>query len=249
MVVKTKRGSQMQRRMVIAALPIVIIATLLVSEVAAQAILPVKKSKFYVGPLISSARGIPTSSAATSFTVPDLTCPSSSATTGITFGSGIYSAESNWVSAGGVVAECQAGVPVYSAQVIIDNDVTSLSVTPAAGDTVSTSVNIVPGQTQVTVDDITQGSNTTMTDPAGSLATYLLLGADVDRNPSVTGVPNFGKVKFTNASFNGKAAGKATGVKIADLYSGKVLEVTSSQLTHKGTGFTENFVSSGGTGA
>ena len=43
----------MQRRLMIAALPIVIIATLLVSEVAAQAILPVKKSKFYVGPLIA----------------------------------------------------------------------------------------------------------------------------------------------------------------------------------------------------
>ncbi len=148
-----------------------------------------------------------------------------------------------------MVAECQAGVPVYTAQVIIDNDVTALPVTPAAGDAVSTTVNIVPGQTQVTVDDITQNSSTTMTDAAGSLATYLLLGADVDRNPAVTGVPNFGKVKFTNASFNGKAAGQSSGVKIADLYSGKTLEVTSSQLTHKGTGFTENFVSSGGTGA
>ena len=28
-----------------------------------------------------------------------------------------------------------------------------------------------------------------------------------------------------------------------------MLEVTSSQLTHKGTGFTEKFVSSGGTGS
>ena len=197
----------MQRRMMIAAMPIIIIATLLVSEVAAQAILPVKKNKFYVGPLISltePARRYAKSAAATTFTVPSLAAPAaSSAMTGITFGSGIYSAKSNWVSAGGVVAECQAGVPVYSAEVIIDNDVTTLSVTPAAGDTVSTSVNIVPGQTQVTLDDITQSSNTTMSAPAGSLATYLLLGADVDRNPSVTGVPNFGKVKFTNASFNG----------------------------------------------
>ena len=64
----------------------------------------------------------------------------------------------------------------------------------------------------------------------------------------MTGVPNFGKVKFTNSSFNGVAAGKATGVAIADLYNGKVLEVTSSQLNHKGTGFTETFVSSGGSG-
>jgi hypothetical protein len=238
--------------MMIAAMPIFIVATLLVSEVAAQANLPVQKNKFYGGVLIAhgASTAVAKSAAGTTFTVPSLVCASgTSAVTGITFGSGIYSAKSNWVSAGGVVAECQAGVPVYSAQVIIDNAVTTLSVTPAAGDTVSTSVNIVPGQTQVTLDDITQSSSTTMSAPAGSLATYLLLGVDVDRNPSVTGVPNFGKVKFTNASFNGVTAGKAAGAKIADLYSGKVLEVTSSQLTHKGSGFTEKFVSTGGTGA
>jgi hypothetical protein len=239
----------MHRRM-IAALPIVIVATLLVSDGSASAV-PVKKNKSYTGPLISlsAKRGIPTSSAATSFTVPTLDCPTStSATTGITLGSGIYSAASSWVSAGGVVAECQAGVPVYSAQVIIDNDVTDLPVTPAAGDAISTSVDIVPGQTEVTVDDVTQSSTTTMTVPAGSVATYLQLGADIDRNPSVTGVPNFGKVKFTNASFNGRAAGTAKGVKIADLYNRKSLEVTSSQLVDTGTGFTLTFVTSGGSG-
>ena len=238
----------MHRRM-IAALPIVIVATLLVSEGFASAV-PVKKSKFYTGPFIAlSARGIPSSSAATNFTVPNLTCSTStSATTGITFGSGIYSAVSNWVSAGGVVAECQSGVPVYSAQVIINNDVSVLPVTPNAGDAVSTSVDIVPGQTQVTVDDITQSSSTTITSSAGSVATYLQLGADIDRNPSVTGVPNFGTVKFTNASFNGRPSGKAKGVKIADLDSGTVLEVTSSKLVDKGTGFSLTFVNSGGSG-
>ena len=93
----------MQRRMMIAATPIVIVATLLVSEISAQAILPVKKSKFYVGPLIAlSARGIPTSSAATNFTVPSLACGSgTSAVTGITFGSGIYSARKQLGLGGG----------------------------------------------------------------------------------------------------------------------------------------------------
>jgi hypothetical protein len=239
------------RRRMIAALPIVIVATLLAGEGSASA-LPVKKNQVYTGPIIalSAKRGIPTSSAATNFTVPNLTCSTStSATTGITFGSGIYSAASNWVSAGGVVAECQGGVPVYSAQVIIDNDVSVLPVTPNAGDAISTTVDIVPGQTQVTVDDITQNGSTTITVPVGSIGTSLLLGADIDRNPSVTGVPNFGKVKFTNASFNQRAASKAKGVKIDDLYSGTELEVTSSQLVHKGVGgFTLTFVNSGGSG-
>ncbi len=231
-------------RRIMAVLPIVIIATFSLSEGSAQAILP---SRNYGGLLIHSNRGIPQSAAATNFTVPALDCSStSSTTTGIVLGSGIYSAKSNWVSAGGIDSECQGAVAVYSAQVILDNDVTTLSVTPAAGDAISTSVSIVPGQTQVTVDDITQNSSTTMTVPGGSIATYLLLGADVDRNPGVTGIPNFGKVKFTNASFNGVAAGKATGVKVADLYSAaNVLEATSSQPTNKGTGFGLTFVNSG----
>jgi hypothetical protein len=238
----------MLRRM-IAVLPIVIVATLLVSEGSAQAILPVKRSLLYVGPLISaSARGIPTSAAATNFTVPVLNCGTTSADTGIVFGSGIYSAESNWVSAGGVVAECQSGAPVYTAQMIIDNQVTNLSVTPAAGDAISTSVSITD-QTQVTVDDITQNSTNTVTVPGGSVATYLLLGGDIDRNPSVSGIPNFGKVKFTNASFNGKAVGKNAGVKIASLYnSAKVLMASSSQLNAKGNKFSVKFVNSGVSG-
>ena len=44
----------MQRRLMITAMPILIAATLLVSEVAAQANLPVQKNKFYGGVLICS---------------------------------------------------------------------------------------------------------------------------------------------------------------------------------------------------
>ncbi len=239
----------MLRRM-IAVLPIVIVATLLVSEGSAQAILPVKKNVFYVGPLIAHTNGVAKSSAGSNFTVPSLSCSTgTAAATGIVFGSGIYSSVSNWVSAGGVDAECQGGVAVYTAQVIIDNQVTDMSVTPAAGDAISTSVSITKGQTQVIFDDITQNSSTTTTVPGGSLATYLLLGGDIDRNPGVSGIPNFGKVKFTNASFNGKAAGKSTGVKIADLYnSSKVLEASSSQPNATGTSFSVKFVNSGTSG-
>lgn len=159
----------MLRRM-IAVLPIVIVATLLVSEGSAQAILPVKKNVFYVGPLIAHTNGVAKSSAGSNFTVPSLSCSTgTAAATGIVFGSGIYSSVSNWVSAGGVDAECQGGVAVYTAQVIIDNQVTDMSVTPAAGDAISTSVSITKGQTQVIFDDITQNSSTTTTVPGGAL--------------------------------------------------------------------------------
>ena len=63
----------------------------------------------------------------------------------------------------------------------------------------------------------------------------------------MSGIPDFGTVKFTKASFNGKPVGKNTGVKIACLYnSAKVLMASSSQLNAKGNKFSVKFVNSGG---
>ena len=60
-----------------------------------------------------------TYSAATTFTVPSVSCRD--ATTGMIDGTGVFSSISNWVSAGGVVVECSGGVLTYSSQAIINN--------------------------------------------------------------------------------------------------------------------------------
>ena len=63
--------------------------------------------------------------------------------------------------------ECSGGVVTYSSQAIINNVMTTLALTPAPGDTVSTDVEVTStggtgGSTSVTVDDPTQSySNTT----------------------------------------------------------------------------------------
>ena len=106
-----------------------------------------------------------TYSAATTFTVPSVSC--GEATSGMIDGTGVFSSISNWVSAGGVVVECSGGVVTYSSQAIINNVMTPLTLTPAPGDTVSTDVEVTStggsgGSTSVTVDDPTQNfSNTT----------------------------------------------------------------------------------------
>ncbi len=75
-----------------------------------------------------------TYSAATTFTVPNVSC--GAATSGMIDGTGVFSSISNWVSAGGVVVECSGGVVTYSSEAIINNVPTILSLTPAIGDTV-----------------------------------------------------------------------------------------------------------------
>ena len=106
-----------------------------------------------------------TYSAATTFTVPNVSC--GEATSGMIDGTGVFSSISNWVSAGGVVVECSGGVVTYSSQAILNNVMTTLGLTPAPGDTVSTDVEVTStggtgGSTSVTVDDPNQSySNTT----------------------------------------------------------------------------------------
>ena len=72
------------------------------------------------------------SSAATTFTVPSITCGASE-TSGVIAGSGIFSSVSGWVSAAGIVVGCQAGVPTYAAEAVINNDPSDLDMSPAPG--------------------------------------------------------------------------------------------------------------------
>ncbi len=182
------------------------------------------------------------SSASTTFTVPTETC--TSAATGIIVGSGIFSAVSGWVSAAGVVVACQGGVPVYSAQEVVNNAVTNLSLVPAPGDVVTTSVDIVPGQTMVAVDDVTQGVSPTTTVAVGSVGTYISDGIDGDGDPNALPVPDFGAVSFSNSSIDGKTLKAAHAKAISRVTNGD-LQILVGPLNSAGTGFGQTFESSG----
>jgi hypothetical protein len=184
----------------------------------------------------------PNSSAATTFTVPSVTCGSSE-NSGIVAGSGIFSSVSNWVSAGGIAVGCDDGTPTYEGEITVNNNPTVLSFTPAPGDVVSTSVVIVPGETTVTVDDVTQGIPSQISDDAGMIGTYISNGVDAVRAPGVLPVPNFGVIPFSNTSINGMTVKKAHGKPISRK-AGSVLQIKTGKLNKTGDGYTETFIHS-----
>ena len=175
-----------------------------------------------------------TSSAQTTFTVPTENCTSTP--TGIIIGSGIFSSISNWVSAAGVVVACTGGVPSYSTQEIVNNTVYPLSITPAPGDTVTTSVNIVPGSTTVTLDDVTQNA-TQSESGAGMTGTYMSDGIDGDGDPSALPPPDFGAMTFSNSTIDGESLAAAGAVAVSRVDSNGVLQILTSPLNSDGTGF------------
>jgi hypothetical protein len=140
-----------------------------------------------------------------------------------------------------VVVACQGGAPVYSAEEVVNNAVTDLALIPAPGDTVTTTVTIVPGETDVTVNDVTQDVSITISAAAGSIGTYMSDGIDALRTPAILPVPNFGTIAFSNASINGVSLKKAHGKPISRK-SGKTVEIKTSKLAKSGDAFTETYV-------
>lgn len=182
------------------------------------------------------------SSAATTFTVPTVTCGASE-TSGVIAGSGIFSSVSEWVSAGGIIVGCDSGVAVYAAEAVINNNPSDVDITPSPGDTISTSVVIVPGQTQVVVDDVTQDVSSTTTQAVGMVGTYISNGIDAERTPAVLPVPDFGVMTFSNTSIDGLTVKAAHG-KAINRVTGGVLQIKTGKLNKAGNGYTETFVHS-----
>jgi hypothetical protein len=190
----------------------------------------------------SSGTASSSSSAGTSFTVPTITCGASE-TSGVIAGSGVFSSVSGWVSAGGIVVGCQSGVATYAAEAVINNTPSDLDLSPVPGDMISTSVVIVPGETQVVVDDVTQDLSATTSQAVGMVGTYISNGIDAERTPAVLPVPNFGVMTFSNTSIDGRTVKAAHGKAINRVTAG-VLQIKTGKLNKAGNQYTETFVHS-----
>ncbi len=184
-----------------------------------------------------------TYSAATTFTVPTVSC--GEATSGMIDGTGVFSSDSNWVSAGGVVVECSGGVVTYSSQVIINNVMTTLGLTPAPGDTVSTDVEVTStggsgGNTSVTVDDPTQSYSNTTTALGGMVGTYMSVGIDALRDYTTGDAyppPSFGGLNFSNSSIDGLSLAASGAKSISRVSSSGQLEIYTGPIDASGNGF------------
>ena len=184
-----------------------------------------------------------TYSAATTFTVPSVSC--GEATSGMIDGTGVFSSVSNWVSAGGVVVECSGGVVTYSSQAIINNVMTPLTLTPAPGDTVHTDVEVTStggsgGSTSVTVDDPTQSFSNTTTASGGMVGTYMSVGIDTLRNYNTNEVyppPSFGGLNFSNSSIDGMSLAASGAKPISRVSSSGQLLIYTGPIDASGDGF------------
>ena len=184
-----------------------------------------------------------TYSAATTFTVPSVSC--GEATSGMIDGTGVFSSVSNWVSAGGVVVECSGGVVTYSSQAIINNVMTTLALTPAPGDTVSTDVEVTStggtgGNTSVTVDDPTQNYSNTTNASGGMVGTYMSVGIDALRDYNTGDAyppPSFGGLNFSNSSIDGLSLAASGAEPISRVSSTGQLEIYTGPIDVEGDGF------------
>jgi hypothetical protein len=152
--------------------------------------------------------GSATSSTAT-FTVPKLSCTTAGRV--IAADAGVAANKFKTASIAGVFIGCANGKAVYFPSLIANGaeaDYTSTHF--SAGDVINLSASVTTSGTTVQVTDVTKNVTvaTTITG-AGASANAAWIGDDSWYSSSGTrlGVPNFGKLTFTNCLIDGKALG------------------------------------------
>lgn len=181
-------------------------------------------------------------SASTTFSVPALVCPTSG-TLGIAPGSLIFTGSGSTATASGasVFLVCQNGATIYQAEGLVNGTGTVLSVTVAKGDKITTSVSVTATKVSVTLTDSTKHFTKTLTG-SGAVPAEALDGIDsLNQGTTQLGVPNFGKLAFSNSSIDGKTL-KAAAAKAVDRVSAThVLQIKTGRLDATGKKFSETY--------
>jgi len=146
---------------------------------------------------------------AASFTVPTLAC--TTANRGIAADAGVAANNYNTASIAGVSMGCAKGKAVYFPSLVANGaeaDYTSTRL--SAGDVINLSASVTTSGIAVQVTDVTKNVTvaTTITG-AGASANAAWIGDDswYSNSGARLGVPNFGKLTFTNCLIDGTALG------------------------------------------
>jgi hypothetical protein len=146
------------------------------------------------------------------------------------------------VIASGVDVGCDRGVPFYVAETELNGTITTLPVTVQPGDTIVTSLSVLPAGTTGSFQDVTKHFSRSLSGAGGRpTESCIVLDGAAGGGP----VPNFGKVVFSSSMINGVTipAAKATRVDMAT--AGGVLQIATGPVNGSGTGFTSTFVNTG----
>jgi hypothetical protein len=162
----------------------------------------VNYSRYFAGYQAAVTAGSATTSTAT-FTVPTLSCAPSNL--GFYADAGVGSASTASIAM--VAVKCEFDKAVYFPSLVINGAGTYYRSSPfAAGDVINLSASVTTTATTVQVTDVTKNV-TKMLTGAGLSANHAWIGDEAYASTKgiLLGVPNFGKLKFTNCQIDGTA--------------------------------------------
>jgi len=166
------------------------------------------RSRTFAGYQAAVTAGSATTLAAT-FTVPALSC--TTAERGITPDAGVAANKFKTASIAGVLIGCARGKAIYFPFLVAngaESDYTTVHL--SAGDVINLSASVTTSGITVQVTDTTKNVSVTNTiTGAGASADAAWIGDDsaVSNTGALLGVPNFGKLAFTNCLIDGTALG------------------------------------------
>jgi hypothetical protein len=146
--------------------------------------------------------GSATSSAAT-FIVPTLSCTTAS----VAIVPNVAVTSSHTFSGAGAFTQCANGKAGYFPVLVVNGTEKSYTSTPlSAGDVINLSASVTASGTTVQVTDVTKNVTKTLTGAGASASSALIGDEAVSKSTGgFVGVPNFGKLKYTNCLIDGTA--------------------------------------------
>jgi hypothetical protein len=185
------------------------------------------------------AAGSATSAAAT-FTVPRLSC--TTATRVIAPLAGMTTNNNKIFSVAAVHVGCVKGKAVYYPLLVVNGNETNYTTTHfAAGDVINLSTSVTTSATTVQLTDVTKNVTKTRTG-AGASATAAWIAHDAwPSRTGILGVPNFGKLAFTNCLIDGKALGHWHPQAYQRVNSHGTVQIATGGLWPGGTAFTTHY--------
>jgi len=196
----------------------------------------------FAGYLTGVTAGSATSSAA-SFTVPKLSC--TTANRFIAPQVGVTANQSKTFSAAGVSIGCTKGKAVYFPFLVANGAEADYTVHFSAGDVINLSASVTTSGITVQVTDTTKNVSLTSTiTGAGASADAAWIGDDAAVNGNtgaLLGVPNFGKLAFTNCLINGTALGGLHPQEFQRVNSHGTVQISTGGPWPGGTAFTTHY--------
>ena len=200
------------------------------------------RSRTFAGYQAAVTAGSATTLAAT-FTVPALSC--TTAERGITPDAGVAANKFKTASIAGVLIGCARGKAIYFPFLVAngaESDYTTVHL--SAGDVINLSASVTTSGITVQVTDTTKNVSVTNTiTGAGASADAAWIGDDsaVSNTGALLGVPNFGKLTFTNCLIDGKALGGWHPQAYQRVNSTGVVQIATGALSAGGNAFTTTY--------